>query len=180
MAPVSTVVDGSVFTFPSGWQITKIDEWPEQKKLTSPPFHSKGCDLIAMDGDVLWLIEAKDYTYPGASAPDDLAEVVGVKAFHSLAVLHAVARWGSAPNQQFSEKALQCREARICLAVELPDGGRKLMALATPLAALSLKLRKITRRMNVHRPIVSNSHQPNGVPWTISRDPATRGRHLDR
>lgn len=176
----SVEVDGSIFTFPSGWELAKIDEWPEQKRLTRGPFNSKACDLVALSGSVLWIIEAKDYTYPGAKVPADLAETVGVKVFHSLAILHAVAQWGSGDHQQFSSRAVSCTDARLCLAVELRDGGRKLIAVQTPLAALRDKLRKVTKMLNVSHPVVSNSHCPNGVPWKVSRIASTRRAHTDR
>lgn len=173
-------VDGSFFTFPDGWVVEKVDEWPEQKKLTRDPFHSKACDLVAIKDGALWFIEVKDYTYPGGRLPDKLAQTVGLKVFHTLAILHAVAQWGEGDRREFSLLVGDAQEARICLAVELPDGGRKLQALATPLAALQDKLKKVTRLLNVNRPIVSNSHQLNGVPWTVRRDPETRSRHDDR
>ncbi|MDE3724658.1 hypothetical protein PWG71_24990 [Nocardiopsis sp. N85] len=178
--PVETEVDGSFFVFPDGWHVEKLDEWPEQKQATQPPFHSKGCDLVAMKDGILWLIEVKDYTYPNARVPDDLAEKVGLKFFHSLAVLHAVARWGQDSRREFSAAALACREAHVCLAVELPDGGRRLIGVQTPLANLRAGLRRVTRKLNVHRPVVSNSHRMNGVPWEIRRNPETRGTHSDR
>ena len=173
-------VDGSIFAFPEGWMVEKLDEWPEQTRLTPDPFNSKGCDLVALQADTLWLVEAKDYTYPGARVPADLARQVSIKVFHSLAVLHAAARWGDGQNKTFSAKALTVREARVCLAVELPDGGRKLQEVATPLAALLTELKKAIKPLGVHRPLVSNSHLLNGVPWVVRRDPGTRSRHLDR
>lgn len=177
---VEAEVDGSFFTFPDGWELEKLDEWREQQKVTQPPFHSKGCDLVAMRDTTLWLIEAKDYTYPGAKVPDDLADKVGLKVFHSLAILHAVARWGVGSRQEFSVRALACQEARVCLAVELPDRGRRMIGVATPLANLKNELKRVTRKLNVHRPVVSNSHMMNGVPWKIRRDPRTRDKHADR
>ena len=63
--PVECEVDGSFFVFPDGWELEKLDEWAEQKRKTQPPLHSKGCDLVAMKDGVLWLVEAKDYTYAG-------------------------------------------------------------------------------------------------------------------
>ncbi|XKK41606.1 hypothetical protein HFP72_15640 [Nocardiopsis sp. ARC36] len=177
---VESEVDGSLFIFPDGWELEKLDEWPEQRKMTQAPFHSKGCDLVAMKDGNLWLIEAKDYTYAGAKVPEDLAEKVGLKFFHSLAVLHTVARWGQGSRQKFSEQALSCRQAHVCLAVELPDGGRRLMGIEKPLAEIKTKIKHVTRKMNVHRPIISNSHQSNNVPWHIRRNPEARIRHIDR
>ncbi|MCK9872216.1 MULTISPECIES: cysteine--tRNA ligase [Nocardiopsis] len=178
--PVEVEVDGSFFLFPDGWELEKLDEWPEQRKATQSPFHSKGCDLVAMKDGTLWLIEVKDYTYPGAGVPDDLAEKVGLKFFHSLAVLHMVARWGQGSRRDFSLAALAFPEARVCLAVELPDGGRRLIGVATPLAGLKDKLGRVTKKLNVHRPVVSNSHMMNGVPWEVRRNPATRRGRVDR
>jgi len=83
---VECEVDGSFFVFPDGWDVEKLDEWPEQKKLTRSPFCSKGCDLVAFRAGELWLIEVKDYTYPGARVPGDLADAVGLKVFHTLAI----------------------------------------------------------------------------------------------
>ncbi|CAL9509267.1 hypothetical protein SUDANB121_03616 [Nocardiopsis dassonvillei] len=178
--PVEAEIDGSLFTFPDGWELEKPDEWPEQRRATQSPFHSEGCDLVAMKDGVLWLIEVKDYTYPGAEVPDDLAEKVGLKFFHSPAVLHMVARWGQGGRRDFSLAALACPETRVRLAVELPDGGRRLIGVATPLAGLKDKLRRVTKRLNVHRPIVSDSHVMNGVPWEVRRNPGSRREHADR
>lgn len=173
-------VDGSFFIFEDGWQVEKIDEWSEQNKLTGQPFNSKGCDLVAVNGNDLWFIEAKDYTYPGASVPDNLAETVGVKMFHSLAVLHATAKWGNGDHAEFSSRSLNCSNAKICLAVELPHGGRRMMGVEKPLADLKDGLKAVTRKLMVTKPTVSNSFVPSGVPWTVRRDPSTRGRHSDR
>ncbi|GAA1456550.1 hypothetical protein NE857_33400 [Nocardiopsis exhalans] len=178
--PVECEVDDSFFVFPDGWELEKLDEWVEQKRVTQAPFHSKGCDLVAMRDGTLWLIEAKDYTYPGARVPADLADQVGLKVFHSLAVLHTVARWGEGERQKSSLRALACKTAHVCLAVELPDGGRRLMGVGRPLADLRMKLKRVTRKLNVHRPVVSNSHQLNDVPWEIRRNPELRSKHTDR
>lgn len=180
LLPVEIEVDGSILTFPAGWQLEKLDDWPEQSTLTQPPFYAKGCDLVAMKEGTLWLIEVKDYTYQGAKVPANLAETVGLKIFHSLAVLHSVARWGDGPRKTFSKNALNCDDARVCLALELPDGGRRLIGVSTPLAGIFDKLKKVTRKLRVYRPVISNSHQLNGVPWNIKRNPETRGIHADR
>ena len=148
--------------------------------MTQAPFCSKGCDLVAMKDGALWLIEAKDYTYTGAKVPHDLADKVGLKIFHSLAVLHTVAHWGEGDHQKFSAKALACRSARVCLAVELPDGGRRLIGLEKPLAEMKSQLKRVTRKMNVHQPVVSNSRQLNNVPWQVRRNPEVRRKHTDR
>lgn len=178
---VELEVDGSYFEFREGWAVEKLDDWPEQRRLTRHPFKSKGCDLAAINDGNLWLIEVNDYTYAGAAVPDDLENTVGMKVFHSLAILHSVARWGQGEHRDFSISALQARNARVCLAVELQDGGRKLLAIEKPLADLRARLNKALRPLGLtQRPVVSNSHLLNGVPWQVRRDPATRPIHRDR
>lgn len=173
-------VDGSYFVFPEGWELEKLDDWPEQNTLNSAPFHSKGCDLVALHQDELWLVEAKDYTYSGARPPSDLAQQVGLKMFHSLAILHSVAKWGTGPKRQFSAKALAASNTKLCLAVELPDGGRKLQTIARPLADLRAALKGVTRKLNEFHPVVSNSMTGVLVPWQVRRDPDKRLNHRDR
>ena len=178
--PAELRVDGSYFGFDDDGEVHKLDEWPEQAKLTAEPFQAKACDLVALRDGVLWLVEAKDYTYEAAPVPKDLARTMGLKVFSSLAIPHAVARWGDGERQEFSRRALMVGEARVCLAVELPDGGRKLQGVQQPLAHLKSVLVPVMKKLNVHRPVISNRHLMNDVPWTIRRDPETRARHVDR
>mgnify|MGYP001319082568 CR=1 FL=1 len=177
---VSLEVDGSVFTFPAGWEVEKVDTWPEQASLTKPPFTAKACDFVAMQGDTLWLVEAKDYTYPGSSPPQDLPKTVALKVFHTLATLSVIARWGTGGRRSFSARTLQVPDVKVCLAVELKDGGRKLIAIETVLTTLQQQLKRTLRAFGPVRPVVSNSHRMGPVPWEVSRDPSTRIRHQDR
>lgn len=174
-----------IFAFDGGWEVEKFDEWPEHKALNRFPYHAKGCDFVAHDGRHLWLVEVKDYTRDARTAPPDLPQEVGVKAFHTLATIHAVARWGLDPHREFCTRALACTELSLCLSVELPDKGRKLMGVAKPLADLKDELARVTRPLGCHRPVVTaallTSHtHARGVPWKAHRDPATRHRHHDR
>lgn len=174
-------VDGSFFTFPAGWEVEKVDEWPEQHKLTAEPFMASSCDLVAIHDDETWLVEVKDYTYEAAEPPRVLARTVGRKVFHTLAVMESVALWGSdADRRDFSQRALSARMAKICLAIELPHGGRGLFGIESLLMTWFGDLKKVTKTLNVHRPVISNSFQMGGVPWTIRRDPERRHLHADR
>lgn len=71
-------VDGTIFEFPKHWRVSIFDEW-EQFKRPASELHLKGCDIVAFDGETLWLIEVKDYTYLDASIPKDLTQIVGRK-----------------------------------------------------------------------------------------------------
>lgn len=178
---VESLVDGSYFTFEDGWEVEKIDEWVEYKgKLDIPPYSARCCDIAAFKDGELWLVEFKDYTYVGASIPHDLAESVGKKVFGSLALLHAVARWGHSEHADFSRRTLTVEKIHVAVAVELPDGGRGLMKVERPLSDIRDKIKPVLKRLGVNRPVVTNSKLPNNVPWTIRRDPDTRARHTDR
>lgn len=61
------LVDGTFFTFPPNWQTEIFDEWPQYKRATGE-LELRGCDVLALDGQDLWIIEMKDYTYDGASS----------------------------------------------------------------------------------------------------------------
>lgn len=173
-------VDGSFFEFPSGWEVHKVDEWPEQKVLTSKPFEAKACDLVAYDGSEVWFVEVKDYTYEMVSPPRDLASAVGLKIFHTLAMMEAVALWGvDSTRRDFCRRVLAARSASACLAIELRHGGKKLFGIETQLMTWYESLRKVTKKMNIHHPVVSNSYQMGGAPWTIRRDPDRRQLHSD-
>lgn len=52
----------------------------------------RGCDVVAVGGKTLWLIEMKDYIYPGTTPPGDLSTVIGQKAAGILALLFALQR----------------------------------------------------------------------------------------
>src|SRR5690625_1663280 len=106
-------VDGSFFAFPTGWKVAKVDEWSEQTRVTKKPFFAKGCDVVAVHDGTAWLIEAKDYTYPGAAVPSDLHEEVGKKVWDTLSLLYAVARWGHGERQTFSQRALGSRDLHV-------------------------------------------------------------------
>lgn len=175
-----------VFSFDDGWEVEPFDTWPEYKKLNTAPFDAKGCDFVAHDGHTLWLIEAKDYTYQGVTPPDDLAHEVARKTFDTLATLRAVACWGAGEHRTFSRAALACADITVCLTMELPDRGRKLLGVETQLTHFRDELSKVTRLLGCHRPLVTASHMTKDprfshlYPWQASRDPAARPRHHDR
>ena len=90
-------VDGSVFSFEDGWDVTKYDEWPYFRNVLNPIKDPegggmRGCDIVALHGDDLWLIEAKDYAYKDAKVPHVLVAIVAEKVMDTLAGLHAGTR----------------------------------------------------------------------------------------
>jgi hypothetical protein len=154
------------------------------------PFPIGACDLVALNQDTLWLIEVKDYTYPGGPKLtwSELAETFSKKVFHSLAILNTVAHWGTGANKEFSRQTLSSTQANICLAVELQNPKRRLLDINSVLADIKREIDPLARKMLVAHPKISNSFlsrqciesgSPNPVPWAVERDPETRDIHAE-
>jgi hypothetical protein len=83
-------VDGLPFQFPDAWQVTKLDAWPFYRDHFSRMWNGiKAADLGAIDGDTLWLIEAKDYRVHPQPRSTDLLARVAKKVADSLSCLMA-------------------------------------------------------------------------------------------
>lgn len=174
------LVDGRTFVFHGDWIVAKVDEWAPYRTLTANPINAKACDLVAVNGLALYLIEAKDYTYPESSGPPaDLAASVGRKAFDTMALLFALRRLGEGEQRDVSRAAAACTSITVCLNIELKDGGQGAMTVEKPLADLLQQLRKGSKHFSNRRPIIS-SHQRPAPLWSTQRDPSTRERHADR
>ncbi|GAB2492980.1 hypothetical protein GCM10027063_35850 [Promicromonospora xylanilytica] len=180
MTMTEMLIDGTYFTFPAGWRTQLFDELPQFKRTTW--LGIRGCDVVALNGDELWLIEMKDYTYPGAHEPNDLAVVAGTKAAGTMALLYALARADS--DSTARDLAIACSgSARIHLAlhVDVRDGGRGAKEIEPVLMPLLDKLRRAQKALGLHKAHVTSTLAPSpATPWTARRDPATRPLHADR
>lgn len=171
-------IDGTIFSFPEDWRVEVFDEWPQYRDISGTG-HIHGCDVVALDGSRLWMIEVKDYSYPGAKAPENLDEVLLRKAVGTLALLSALGRsQNQSPAQDFSIASLRAQEIYLTLHVE-PAAQRPRRMAAGPLMAYSQKAEWAARRLHLAKGFVTSSLTPNHrTPWTSRRDPATRGAHL--
>lgn len=175
-------VDGILFAFSEGWDVEKFDDWPQFRKL-SGKYAIQGCDIVAFDGDVLWLLEVKDYTYPGAKLPANLPVIVGKKGAGTLAVLHALAKHEHPSAQQvFASRCLRAKQINIALHIELKDGGEKLKYINSSLSNLRQEIRRVRREFGLKGFAVTSYHLPldKGVPWRARRNPQHRDIHVDR
>lgn len=170
------VVDGNVFEFEDTCRVEKYDEWPFYRDRVLRSVENgaaKGCDLVAIDGDVLYLIEGKDYTAPaGTTMPkvDALATTVSTKGFHTLAGLRAGAHLSGHPQQEFCRAALACSRIVLCLAVEPPGKpNSRLWSQDKPLGDLKTALRRRVRYLDARPMVISNHSSHDGLPWTSHR-----------
>lgn len=174
-----TLVDGSYFTFPNTWETFQFDEWSKYKRIT--PTGVKGCDVVGVDeDDTLWLIEMKDYTYPGATQPQDLPEVVAAKAFGTMGVLFSASHLTS--EHGYTEVVRRCVDAKrvhVALHIQVKDAHKSRESILSVLAPLKSKILKYTKSLGVANVIVTD-HQYSGskVPWTARRAPETRTDHI--
>lgn len=174
-------VDGTYFTFPDGWQVDTFDEWPQFHRAAGA-LGIKGCDLIALNDDELWIIEVKDYTYTDTDQPPDLAKTVGLKAAGTMALLYALARTtADSTAKEFAIKCASSTRIHLALHVDVKDGGRRRREIKPVLSPILTKLRHYQKSLGLHKAHVTSTLAPSGsTPWTARRDPATRAAHADR
>lgn len=137
---------------------------------------------MAFDGDNLWIIEVKDYTYPGAHQPEDLFEIFGRKAVGTLEPLYVLER--AEAQSEARDFARICRSAsriHLVLHSEAKDGGRKERQIGSQLMLLKEKLKRIQKSIGLGKSSVTSTLLPDAnTPWRARRDPDTRHRHADR
>ncbi|HLQ81708.1 MAG TPA: hypothetical protein VK122_11515 [Brachybacterium sp.] len=174
-------IDGTLFTFPEDWDVTVFDRWPQYQRPAGA-LGLLGCDVLALDGETLWIIEMKDYTYAGARPPDELTRTVGGKAAGTMAVLFALQRAEAQSNAaQFAQGCAAATRIHLALHVDIKDGGRKSKHIEPMLATLQGKLRQVRKALGLSKCYVTSTLAPHAsAPWSARRDPDTRHRHEDR
>lgn len=193
-------VDGSVFEFPDGWDVSKYDEWPYYRTTLSrlnsvlkPKGSADGralhaCDLVALqkvdNGSELWLIEAKDYAYPGAVPPKDLVRRVCEKVFDTLAGLHAGSR-ADHEQRQWCLRAVRAGDLRVALHIDLPEAhpGRVKLREGKAIADMTnieQKLDQTLRHVVSGRVLVVNGREdPRRVAWTVRWSQERRQQYVE-
>jgi hypothetical protein len=116
----NVLVDGLPFQFPDDWHVTKLDDWPFYRNHFRKMWdHIKAVDLGAIDGDTLWLIEAKDYRAHPQPKSKDLIASVGKKVADSLACLMAAQHNAhDLHHQRFAKKACCCQRVHVVFHLE--------------------------------------------------------------
>lgn len=174
---VTVPVDGSLFSFPAGWEVEAYDTWTQVAKIAGSSLEAKACDLVAISGGTLYLIEVKDYTYPVGTRPpklEDLAVAVAQKGYHTLAGLFAVAHL-PIEKAAFCSRALRCERIELYLSVELPADKGLLFTQRTMMVEIRELLTRKVRPFLAVKPLVV-SRNSGGAPWTSARDPNRRSR----
>jgi hypothetical protein len=116
----NVLVDGLPFQFPDDWHVTKLDDWPFYRNHFRKMWdHIKAVDLGAIDGDTLWLIEAKDYRAHPQPKSKDLIASVAKKVADSLACLMAAQHNAhDLHHQRFAKKACCSQRVHVVFHLE--------------------------------------------------------------
>ncbi|MBU8578222.1 hypothetical protein [Brevibacterium luteolum] len=174
-------IDGTLFTFPSGWRVGEFDTWQQYRDVAGQ-WDVMGCDIVAFNGTSLWLIEVKDYTYPNVSPPQNLTDMIALKAVGTMAVLFAQAR--SASDSEASSFARACHSAQqiqLALHINVRRDGRSEKQIKASFKSIHHRLRRAKQRLRLAGAFISsNQYSLTPVPWKARRDPATRREHTDQ
>lgn len=161
-------VDSLTFTFPPSWKACKYDEWAFYRNQFSRMWSGiKAVDLIAIESQVVWLIEAKDYRQQGRTKTIDLADEVAKKVFCTLAaMLPAKVNAPDTSERHFAKEITDSQRLRVVLHLEQPVRSSKLFPRAINPSNVQIKLRKIIKPIDPH-PMVVESTQMQGLAWTV-------------
>ncbi len=162
-------VDGLSFRFPKEWTVLKWDDTAFQKRFQKTGVGTKSCDLVAMapKGDVVWLIEVKDYRQHKREKSIDLCEEIGCKARDTLAALWSAQRNANAGEErEFAAAARKRMEVRVALHLEGIGNLSKLMPKNKFEADLAAKLKQNLHALDPH-PVLTSIAEPRHVPWSV-------------
>jgi hypothetical protein len=161
-------VDSLIFSFSDSWKVSKYDEWAFYRNHFSRRLSGiKAVDLIAIEGQVIWLIEAKDYRQQSRTKPLDLVEEVAGKVLCTLAaMLPAKLNASDSSESNFAAQFLRGQQLRVVLHLEQPVTHSRLFSRAIDPVDVQLKLRTLIKPIDPH-PKVVESTQMQGLPWTV-------------
>ena len=161
-------VDGLTFTFPDSWKVSKYDDWAFYRNQFSKIRNGiKAVDLLAIENQVTWLIEVKDYRTSRREKTVDLCEEVAQKVFCTLAaMLPAKVNASVTEERDFAGEVMKATKLRVVLHLEQPLKHSTLFPRAFNPANVQLELRRLIKSIDPH-PKVVESTQMQGLAWTV-------------
>ena len=162
------------FSFPTGCQASKYDDWSfYRNQFKGVAGGSKAVDILCVKGDTSWLIEIKDYRQHRRKKLIDIADEMAIEVRDTLAGLAAAAKAANEADQRkLARKALATSQWRVVLYLEEPATTRRLWKKATDLANLLLKLGTKKLKAIDARPVVCDRRTiPHYIPWTVRYEP---------
>lgn len=163
-------VDGLTFTFPASWKISKYDDWAFYRKQFSKMWNGiKAVDLLAIENQVTWFIEVKDYRRSRRTKGLDLVDEVAQKVLYTVAaMLPAKVNASVTDENDFAGEVVKSTQLRVVLHLEQPLKQSKLFPRAFDPANVQIKLKSLVKPIDPH-PKVVESTRMQGLAWTASR-----------
>lgn len=159
-------IDGLIFAFPRGWQVSKYDNWSFYRNQ----FAKQGGGIKAVDALVLeptnavFLIEVKDYRHPGAEKPSQLPEAIAHKVLHTLAAMLPAKLYATDPiEKQLAAAILGCASLHVIVHIEQPKKHRP----AVDLADIKQKLEQLLRAVDKHPKVVCMNNMRK-LAWSVT------------
>lgn len=142
------------FKFDDGWDAEQYDKWSHYDTLKDVSVAAgrnapKGCDFVVTNGHRTYLVEVKDYGYPGTPAPETLPTDIVLKTLDTLAGLVS-AREKGGQESLIARKALKSESIAIVLAIGAPFRDRKLMQTEMFLANIKQQVMARTKPVLPH------------------------------
>lgn len=159
-------IDGLMFTFPHGWEVSKYDEWSfYRNQFSKQQSNIKAVDALAISPSrTAFMIEVKDYRHPDTEKPSELPQAIANKVLHTLAaLLPAKLNANDQDERQLAAAILTCNSLRIFAHIEQPA---RHMPVIDP-ADLKQKLRKLLRAVDPHLEIASMKNM-RGAGWVVA------------
>lgn len=159
-------VDGLTFTFPTGWEASKYDEWSFYRNQFSKQGNGiKAVDVLALEPThTAFLVEVKDYRHPNTERPSQLAEAIADKVIHTLAaMLPAQVNANDPAEKLLASSILRCTQLRVVAHVEQPQRHQPVVDLAD----IKQKLKRLLRAVDGHPKVTSMGSMGN-ITWTVT------------
>lgn len=169
--------EGSLaFEFDSRAEATKYDEWTFYRThFDGVVGETKAVDFLCLIGDVLWIIEVKDYRHDRRTKPSDLADEVAHKVRDTLAGLAAASHYANVPTERdFAIRALcQTTSLKVVLHLEQPTNPSRLHPKLADPANVQMKLKKrLHQAIDDHPKVLDRTlTQSHDYCWTVSSVP---------
>ncbi len=158
------------FTFPTGTEATKYDDWSFYRNQFNSAFGgAKAVDFVFVDGDTTWLIEVKDYRAHQGTIPSKLGEEVAFKVRDTLAGLVAAKNSANdSDEKRIARCALKRDRLRIVLHLEQPAKSSKSRSKALDPSDLKLKLKQLLKPVDAHPDVADQrTLKKRPMPWTV-------------
>lgn len=166
------IIEGDLtFTFNNGITASKYDDWSFYKNQFLKCFNSiggvKAVDIIAIDNQMVWLVEIKDYRIECKTNVTDLAKVVALKVCDTLSGLATAKNNATGNEKSVAQQALSKKKVRVVLHIEQPLKHSRLRPIVINPADIKQKLKQLLKCIDAHPLVVSKDTLHPDMPWSV-------------